>query len=91
MQVFDRIEPQEISGLHELFAFDDQKNEGYLLRNPIVRSDSSEVTGHWIYVDTIRRRDSFESKESLDDFSNNLMTLIHEIDVKNARIKKWIP
>lgn len=59
MQFFDRIEQREINGFYELFAIDEQKNEAYLLRDLIVRTESSAITGNWLYVNSIKKTNLF--------------------------------
>ncbi|WP_432744964.1 hypothetical protein ABXJ76_05610 [Methylobacter sp. G7] len=91
MQFFDRIEHREINGFHELFAIDEQKNEAYLLRDLIVRAESSAITGNWLYVNSIKKRTSFENEKLMNDFSENLMRQANELDAENNKKKHGHP
>lgn len=87
MQFFDRIEQREINGFYELFAIDEQKNEAYLLRDLIVRTESSAITGNWIYVNSIKKRMSFENEKLMNDFSESLMQQANELNTENSKMK----
>jgi len=87
MQIFDRIEIQEINGFRELFAVNDEKNEAYLLRNPMIISESSVLTGHWISVSSIKKRVAFSDEQSMKKFCDDLMKTVHELDAENYRNK----
>jgi hypothetical protein len=91
MQFFDRIEQREIKGFYELFAIDEQKNEAYLLKDLIVRTESSAITGNWLYVNSIKKRISFENEKLMNDFSENLMRQANELDAENNKKKYGHP
>lgn len=85
MRFFDRIEKKEVNGLHELFAIDEHKNEAYLLRDLIVRTELSAITGNWLFVNSIKKRTSFENEKTMNAFSENLMRQANELNTENNR------
>ncbi|MBK8452710.1 MAG: hypothetical protein WAQ53_11055 [Thiofilum sp.] len=91
MKIFDRIDIQEINGFRELFAWDNEKNEAYLLRNPVISSESSIFTGYRVSINSIKKRSAFLDEQSMKQFCDEFMKKAYELNTENHKKKYDLP